>query len=322
VDHYIPVPFRLGIYEFLNIFFIIGVVILSVILWLKTEEKILGFSILWFFITLLPVLNIIPIKALIAERFLYIPSLGFCLVVSVLFAKIKSKILAIGGLSILLVFYFFITIDRNRDWQEEQTLWQDTLNVNPKSKEALVNIGVAYARKGNYSKALRFCHDVLKLDRGYFPAYMLMGDAYLGLKEYDKALKLYKKAGLIPNVHIRYHCRLHNNIALILVIKKEYDRAIEICETALRFKCYYPALYLTLGRAYYSKGVLDKALCYYKLAVDKDPEYKKSPVILDKIGKIYAQKKDVDKAVKYWHKALKLYPDYEPAKENLKKFRN
>ena len=43
------------------------------------------FGIWWFFITLFPVYNIIPIYNPFAERFLYIPLIGFCMLVAMAF---------------------------------------------------------------------------------------------------------------------------------------------------------------------------------------------------------------------------------------------
>ncbi|OHC05625.1 MAG: hypothetical protein A3J92_00250 [Planctomycetes bacterium RIFOXYC2_FULL_41_27] len=42
-------------------------------------SKALFFAILWFFVALIPVLNIIPIENIMAERYLYIPLVGFCI---------------------------------------------------------------------------------------------------------------------------------------------------------------------------------------------------------------------------------------------------
>ncbi|HHT9123694.1 MAG TPA: hypothetical protein ACFYEF_12560, partial [Candidatus Wunengus sp. YC63] len=42
-------------------------------------SKTMFFAILWFFVALLPVLNIIPIENIMAERYLYIPLVGFCI---------------------------------------------------------------------------------------------------------------------------------------------------------------------------------------------------------------------------------------------------
>lgn len=53
-------------------------------------SKILFFSVLWFFIALLPVTNIIPIENIMAERYLSIPLVGFCILGGVLLHKIST----------------------------------------------------------------------------------------------------------------------------------------------------------------------------------------------------------------------------------------
>ena len=66
---------------------ITGIVILSGLLWYvlrkRDSDRIIVFSIAWFLITLLPQSNLYPINAYMAEHWLYLPSVGFFLVVAV-----------------------------------------------------------------------------------------------------------------------------------------------------------------------------------------------------------------------------------------------
>ncbi|MFH7835960.1 MAG: hypothetical protein QXL51_05125 [Candidatus Aenigmatarchaeota archaeon] len=54
-------------------------------------NKLIFFSLFYFLICLVPVSNIVPISALMAERFLYLPLLGFCILVAVIIEKAKEK---------------------------------------------------------------------------------------------------------------------------------------------------------------------------------------------------------------------------------------
>ena len=45
-------------------------------------EAVWGFCLLWFWITMLPVSNLIPINSWISERFLYLPSVGYVFAVA------------------------------------------------------------------------------------------------------------------------------------------------------------------------------------------------------------------------------------------------
>ncbi|HPM43350.1 MAG TPA: hypothetical protein PLV52_05930, partial [Candidatus Omnitrophota bacterium] len=86
------------------------------------RSRIISFGILWFFITLLPVSNVIPLKALIAERFLYLPSIGFCMILAAILALFhRSKTKYISAAAIILagsiaISYSVRTMTRNEDW--------------------------------------------------------------------------------------------------------------------------------------------------------------------------------------------------------------
>ena len=83
----------------------------------------------WFFIMILPVMNILPIGNIMAERYLYIPVMGFCVAKGILIYRITDRtlspraiplrrmvqrvlvVLMIGG-------YGFSIIGKNGDWRD------------------------------------------------------------------------------------------------------------------------------------------------------------------------------------------------------------
>jgi len=112
---------------------IISLLVISVIL--LRRHRLLAFSIWWFFITLLPVMQIIPHHILMAEHYLYLSSYGFCLALSLVSYRIYQR----AGLRIpLLVFMAFLavlysgrTVVRNQDWQDIIILMKEGLRHNP-----------------------------------------------------------------------------------------------------------------------------------------------------------------------------------------------
>ena len=82
------------------------------------RRGIVGMMLVWIGITLLPVLNIITLPVLAKENYLYLPSVGFCLLAALLFSKIKdlvsSRIAALLFAFVLLLYgmqVFLRTID-------------------------------------------------------------------------------------------------------------------------------------------------------------------------------------------------------------------
>jgi protein O-mannosyl-transferase len=94
-----------------------------------------AFAALWVFITLLPVMNIYALgRNVFAERYLYLPSVGFCLLTVVIVAsatkrlpkKVQSPLCALLLVAVV-VWFFGETFARNPDWHDDATLFRKTL---------------------------------------------------------------------------------------------------------------------------------------------------------------------------------------------------
>lgn len=134
---------------------------------------------LFFFVSLLPVLNIVPIKIVIAERFLYLPLVGFCIVFTSTLYKIFTTINSfriIGGVIICL--FLTLTIQRNYVWGNEYSLWSDTIKKSPGNPRAHYGLGMAYAYKGMMDEAVKEYKKSIELAPYYSYAFNALGLAY------------------------------------------------------------------------------------------------------------------------------------------------
>ncbi|MCF6150193.1 MAG: hypothetical protein E3K37_16250 [Candidatus Kuenenia sp.] len=111
-DYVIP-PVSTAVISFLiAIFFMIALgIVLSRI---DKQNKLCCFFVAWFFVTLLPVSNIIPLSNVMAERYLYIPVMGILGAVGILSWKpISKNIYATTGFCIVLIVFAIVSISRN-----------------------------------------------------------------------------------------------------------------------------------------------------------------------------------------------------------------
>ena len=150
--------------------------IIAAILFYRSQP-VLTFGILWFFITLIPVSNIVPALHLKAERFLYLPSIGFCIIIaSILWglnnmlreqlnASKKWAVLAVA--LIILSIYGLITFDRNFDWKDDLTIFSDAIKKSPYTREAYAELGVTYREMQRYKEAETAFLSALKERKGY-----------------------------------------------------------------------------------------------------------------------------------------------------------
>ena len=181
----------------LSMALILGLMALGFIL--AKRSKHVTFAIFWFFITLGPVMNIIPINVLIAERFLYLPSIGFAMAIAVLFkflfekfkkkAFLKYAILFVQVIVILL--YSYLTMSRNTTWANDEVLSKKILEKYPDNYRIRYNLAVTYMRKDNsLEKAYREIQKTIKIAPDFLPAKMLLYKYYYRTNQREKARDL------------------------------------------------------------------------------------------------------------------------------------
>jgi len=104
---------------------------------LTKERKWFAFSGLWFFVTLLPVMQIFPHHEMLAEHYLYIPISCFALFFALVFEK-----------TAVLLLFSARSIARNNDWKDDLTLWTKTVQTAPDCAKARSNSGKALNNEG------------------------------------------------------------------------------------------------------------------------------------------------------------------------------
>lgn len=226
-------------------FFIIIIIIISILM--VKKSKAISFGIFWFLVTLLPVSNIIELYNPIADRYLYIPIIGFAIILTEIINYIASKIqeknikrqakttkvnkyseinlsyTKIAFVLIIFIFYSFNTINRNRIWQNDLTLWMDTSIKSPNNPRALLNYGIKLVEIKKYDEAEKELIKVIKLAPLEYKAYFMLGNIYYIKKELKKAKEMYFQAIKIkPNLIDAY-----KNLAVVYAENKEYQLALE-----------------------------------------------------------------------------------------------
>jgi len=130
----------------------------------------------WFLVTSLPVLNVLPLpnnNKFIAERYMYIPSVGFSMITAWLFMKLlgtRNRYKPLGRygavflLLLLVEFFGFETLKRNWIWHSNLMLWQDTVQKSPDSYMVRCNLSIALYKKGRKDEALAEIAEAVRLN--------------------------------------------------------------------------------------------------------------------------------------------------------------
>ncbi|MBI2470488.1 MAG: tetratricopeptide repeat protein [Planctomycetes bacterium] len=306
-------------------------------------SKTLFFSILWFFVTLLPVLNIIPIENIMAERYLYIPLVGFCILGGQLLSLIpksgsKSGILTSCSfpliIVIILIGFSWQTCNRSKIWFDELSLWSTTVVDSPQSSRAHNNLGVLFKKMGFVDAAMKEYNTAIQIRPDYSEAHGNLANVYMdkGLsildkrvlsKTHDNLAKAYADEGHLKNAIAEYkksiqispfnetaHFNLgvtYGKMGLTNDAEIEYKNVIQLNDNN-------PHAHNNLGNIYEDRDLLDKAMTEYKLSVSIDPE---SAITHNNMGNVYFKKGALDEAIMEYKLATKYAPKGLIYHENL-----
>lgn len=243
----------------------------------RNRNKLVFFSIFWFFITLLPVSNLYPINAYMAEHWLYLPSLGFFLLlaggVTSLYKNDKFKIVAMVIAIAILSFYSCLTIRQNGYWKDQLTFYERTLKYAPDSPIIYNNLANIYMNSGKVQEAIPLYKKAIELNPRLVGAYTNLGVLYANTGKIKEAIILYKKA-IEFNPNDAY---ANNNLANIYKDNGRIQEAIALYKKSIKLDPNDAGVYYNLSTAYAKLGQYDLAVKYcddaLKLGFKVDPGF-------------------------------------------------
>ena len=259
-----------------------GTVVFSSIRLFK-KEKIFIFGIFWFFIALIPTLYTIQMQGFLAEHWLYPALPGLFIVLAFyldrLMHGLKSVYILHSVLIIVLsvlILFSIRTIIRNTDWQNPIRFYEKNISLGGKSAIIYTNLGMAYADKKEYDKAVDMYKIAIINNEYMFQPWYNMGNIYRIRKEDKQSLEAYQKAiecnkGFLP---------AYKNSAIVYIEQGKYEKAINIMNAFINsFPYNANALYDT-AIIYYQKGDHKKAKEYMRRVLEIQPDNKEVQKLL------------------------------------------
>jgi tetratricopeptide (TPR) repeat protein len=287
------------------------------------RTKVIFFSFFFFFITLLPYLNIIPISTLKADRYVFIASFSYALLLGVLFDRVYAyrwkrfsegffRLLSVVLFLFLLAGYSFMTIHQNRIWENSYTLWSDAVEKHPESSTANALMGVVYMEIAMDREAVKYLERAVELLPYDYQSRNNLGIVYGRLDEPEKALKEFATAiQLRPDDDT-----IKINLSVFYQRQKEYKKAEEILKYLSSRNPKNANLYFRLGLVYKDAGQYEAAVSEFLKSVELAPDII-NPYI--ELGNLYATRiKDLEKAKYYYSKGIEMAPKAKSKVEDLR----
>jgi protein O-mannosyl-transferase len=234
---------------------------------------------LFYIVTLFPVLgflNVYPFRySLVADHFQYLANLGFIALVAagiaMLFEHRQNWHRALGYALCLafLALLAILTWRQSAMYTNIETLWQITIERNPKAWMAHNNLGTVMLQKGQVDNAIFHFRKALEIKANHADAQANLGSALLQKGELDEAIAQYDKALEIkPD-----YALVHYDLANALLLKGQVDEAVAQYKKALEIKPDYSEVCNNLGIVLFQKGEVQEAIGYYQKALEISPHY-------------------------------------------------
>lgn len=254
------VPFRLSAFHshpstYVELFFALTVMAAFGIgiYQLNKNDKFFTFCMLFFLLTIWPVLHLLEINdSIIYERFLYLPSVGIFLLLARIFVALTEDEVAITTTSQRLLLFFcgvyiltfaFITFNRCKVWNDSETLWTDVLKKYPETAVAHNNLGNFYVGDGEADKALMHFNLAIALAPRYTDAYYNKGNMMAKKDNFEEAIVMYSKTIELDPFYIG----AYNNRGNMYLLSGQYDKALKDYNTLVEMNPMAVSSYLNRG---------------------------------------------------------------------------
>lgn len=170
----------------------------------REKGKLIIFAIAWIVAFLTPALYTLGItENPFAERYLYLPSVGFAILLTVAVNGINRMNIITGKTGIYLSISIFIivaglysteTAKRNFIWKDDITLWTDSLRKTPNTSTVHYNLGVVYQNRGLLEDARKEYQESLRLKPRAADAHYQLGNIYVSWYLLDSAIVEFQEA--------------------------------------------------------------------------------------------------------------------------------
>jgi protein O-mannosyl-transferase len=153
----------------------------------------------WYAISILPVIGIIPVGDPMADRYIYLPSIGIAIIVAwgvpslIKSEEMRKIILFPAGIAVLVILSI-LTWQQCAYWKNSIELFSHSLQVTKNNYRVYHIRGVAYGKLDQYQRAIEDFNKAIELKPGYLTARYNRGVAYGKIGQYQRAIDEFNEA--------------------------------------------------------------------------------------------------------------------------------
>lgn len=282
----------------------------------------------WFLFGLTPVLAgwLLPVLGLkglgglpgpvVAERWLYLPSVGGCLAVAWVFTWLWSRAkragktaTAVAGVSLI-----FLLGWRQASWtpvwKDQESLARTIVATAPRSAFGYSNLGFALWERGRYPEAEETLRTAIAVDPFYPRAHYNLGIALDIEGRFAEAEAEYREAVWLNSDY----ADAHSNLGKALSDQGRYAEAEGEFRQAIRLNPNLSLAYYNLGVLLWNQGRFREAEAAYREALRMNPD---DALAHDHLGAVLGEQGQRREAEAEYRQAIRLNPDFAEVHNNL-----
>jgi tetratricopeptide (TPR) repeat protein len=318
----------------------LGLIGLAGALWPLRKSRIVQFGATWFAVNLLPVLNLGAFEEsfMIQERYVYVPSIGFSLLIGLALVKLPlERWLPFGSrpavqTAVALVICAVLAgkaFAQNTVWKDDETLFAHGAEAAPDDLMSHFVLAFFYVRQPDQQpeKVVRAFERYVDLEPNnpvvlgnLAAARLQMYEKTLDRAHVDRAIALCEKSLKLDGTSPEAWDTLGHAYAYDTE-RKNYERARAYFAQSLRLEPRMALAAFHMGATYVKEGRYDEALPYLDAARQQQPDFPDTYVFL---GYAYANTGRIQQGIDSLNEFLKLRPDAQQSpkiEEQVEKLR-
>ncbi len=298
----------------------------------SSRDRIYILFMLCFFISLLPVLNIVPIGHIMAERYLYLPVAGFCAIIGGLllcrfpvYKQQEEQSENIYNIHDPVSCGLQVAIPKAERYREPNKIRNSDSGFSEIPERTSVKYAIiipliliicvlfttrTFLRNRDWKNEYTFWTKILKEQPQNYDAHNNLGNYFYKQGKLDRAISELETAVRLK----KNYPEGHNSLGTMYIDKGFIDKAISEYAEAIKYKPVFPQAYYNLGNAYIKKGLVDDSIIFFKKAIDMGMY---NPQVFNNLGSAYMKKGMTNEAEEQYQKALSIYKNFAEVHSNL-----
>lgn len=253
-----------------------AVILSTALAWVyRRRWPVVFFGWMFFLAALLPSSRIVPvgIRFLAADRFFYVPGIGFLVVTAWLLLKAWARwpsvrpLVALGTVA-LVGTWSALTWDRTQVWASNATLWEDTA---PKARDSAIVMAGLAARDvsaASYSNAVKNAFAALEKDPNDAAAAGILSEVAFRQGDMEKCIRLAEQVDRLAGKDV-FRIRPRWSVALSMLGR--HDEALVLLESIVKARPMAAPVYARMALVHLWRGDLAAMEAALDQVIAKEP---------------------------------------------------